>query len=75
MYALVSFFGFATVGGSGAGQVNPVYGASTAAAKKATKGNARLRGAGVIRYWVDNARPFGETQSHAGVARWGKVQW
>ena len=75
MYALVSFFGFATVSGSGAGQVNPVYGAATTAAKKATKGNARLRGTGVVRYWFDNARPFGATQSHAGVVRWGKVQW
>jgi hypothetical protein len=65
MYAFVSFFGFATVSGSGAGQVNPVYGAATTAAKKATKGNARMRGAGVIRYWFDNARPCGTTQSHA----------
>ena len=75
MYAFFSFFGFATVGGSGAGQVNPVYRASTAAAKEATKGNARMRGAGVVRYWFDNARPFGTTQSHANLARWGKVQW
>lgn len=75
MYALVSFFGVATVNGSGAGQTHTVYRASTAAAKEATKGNARLRGAGVVRYWFDNARPFGETQSHAGVVRWGKVQW
>ena len=65
MYALVSIFGVATVGGSGAGQVNPVYGAATTAAKKATKGNARLRGTGVVRYWFDNARPCGTTQSHA----------
>jgi len=65
MYALVYLFGFATVGGSGAGQVNPVYRAATTAAKEGTKGNARLRGAGVVRYWFDNARPCGTTQSHA----------
>jgi len=68
MYAFVSFFGFATVSGSGAGQVNLVYRASTTAAKKATKGNARLRGAGAIRYWSDNTRPSGAPQSHARVA-------
>jgi hypothetical protein len=68
MYAFVSFFGFATVSGSGAGQVNPVYRAATTAAKKATKGNARLRGAGVVRYWFDNARPCGTTQSHVRLA-------
>jgi hypothetical protein len=67
MYAFVSFFGFATVSGSGAGQVNLVYRAATTAAKKATKGNARLRGAGVIRYWFDNARPCGTPQGYAGV--------
>jgi hypothetical protein len=55
MYALVSFFGFGTVGGSSAGQVNPVYGASTTASKEAAKGNARLRGTGVVRYWFDSA--------------------
>lgn len=68
MYALVSIFGVATVGGLGAGQVNPVYGAATATTKEATKGNARLRGAGALRYRVDGARPGGAPQSHAGLA-------
>jgi hypothetical protein len=69
MYAIVSFFGVATVGGSSAGQVNPVYGASTAAAKEATKGNARLRGAGVVRHWFNDARPSGTPQGHARMVR------
>ena len=65
MYALVSFFGFATVGGLGAGQTYPVYGASTTITKEGTKGNARMRGAGVIRYWLDGSRPSRAPQSHA----------
>ena len=65
MYALVSFFGVATVGGLGAGQTHPVYGAATAITKEATKGNARLRGAGVVRYWFNDARPSGTPQGHA----------
>jgi hypothetical protein len=55
MYALVSIFGVATVGGSGAGQVNPVYGAAATTAQASTKGNAKLRGAGVVRNCMVNA--------------------
>lgn len=65
MYAFVSFFGFATVGGLGAGQTHPVYGAATAITKEGTKGNARLRGAGAVRHSLVNARPSRTPQSHA----------
>ena len=64
MYALVSFFGVATVGGFGAGQTHPVYGAATATTKKTDK-DARLRGAGVVRHWLDGSRPSGTPQGHA----------
>ena len=37
---------------------------TTAFAQKAVK----LRGAGVIRHWFDNARPSGAPQGDAGVA-------
>ena len=70
MYALVSGFCAAVFSGFGRGQAHTVYGAS----KKAGKAKA-VRGTRVVRYWFDNARPFGTTQGHAGVARWGKVQW
>lgn len=68
MYAIVSFFGFATVGGLGTGQTHPVYGAATAITKEGTKGNARMRGAGVIRHWLDDSRPSRAPQSHARMA-------
>ena len=68
MYAFVSFFGVATVGGLGAGQTHPVYGAATAITKEGTKSNARLLGAGVVRYWFNNARSDRTPQGYAGVA-------
>ena len=72
MYALVSSFCAAVFSGLGRGQAHTVYGAP----KKARKAQAdKLRGAGTVRYWFDNARPFGTTQGYAGVARWDKVQW
>ena len=48
------------------GQADPQYGATqeTQAAAKA----AKLRGAGAIRYWLDNARPSRAPQGHAGLA-------
>ena len=47
------------------GQVDPPYGA--AADQKATQA-AKLRGAGVVRHSLVNARPGRTPQSHAGVA-------
>ena len=51
----------------GAGQAHPVYGAATATTKEATKGNARLRGAGTVRNSLVNARPSRTPQDYAGV--------
>jgi hypothetical protein len=55
MYALVS--GFSDAGNSivSAGQAHTVYGAASSVAQEAPKGDAKLRGAGVIRYWLDAA--------------------
>jgi len=55
-----TFFG-AGHGISCPGQAHTVYGAAQEAAKN------RLRGAGVVRYWLDNARPSGASQGHARV--------
>jgi hypothetical protein len=72
MNALVSGFCAAVFSGFGRRQAHTVYGAP----KKAGKAKAdKLRGTGVVRYWFDNARPFGTTQGHANVVRWDKVQW
>jgi len=63
MYALVSvLFSDADNRIGGTGQAHTVYGA----AQEATKN--RLRGAGVVRYWLDNARPSRAPQGHAGLA-------
>ena len=63
MYAFVSvLFSDADNSIGGTGQAHTVY---PSVAKKAPKGG--LRGAGVVRHWFDNARPFGTTQSHAGM--------
>mgnify|MGYP003653430855 CR=1 FL=1 len=51
----------------GAGQTHPVYGAAAATTKEATKGNARLRGAGAVRHSLVNARPSRTSQDYAGV--------
>ena len=68
MYALVSvLFSDADNRIGGTRQAHTVYGASSSVAQKATKGNAKLRGAGAIRYWLDNARPSRAPQSHAGM--------
>ena len=64
MYALVSvLFSDADNSIGGTGQAHTVYGA----AQEAPKAN-RLRGAGALRYWSDNARPSRAPQGHAGVA-------
>jgi len=63
MYALVSvLFSDAVNSIVSTGQAHTVYGAAQEAAKN------RLRGAGAIRHWSDNARPSGAPQGHAGVA-------
>ena len=63
MYALVSvLFSDAVNSIVSTGQAHTVYGA----AQEATKN--RLRGTGFVRYWLDNARPSGAPQGHAGVA-------
>ena len=63
MYALVFvLFSDAVNSIVSTGQAHTVYGA----AQEATKN--RLRGAGAIRHWSDNARPSGAPQGHAGVA-------
>lgn len=51
-----------------AGQTNTVSRAATIASKKATKGGAKLRGAGVVRYWFNDTRPGRAAQSYAGLA-------
>jgi len=68
MYARPTYFCVAVFGSFGAGQAYTVHGTSAAAAQKTTKANAGLRGAGVIRYWLDNARPSGAPQGYAGLA-------
>jgi hypothetical protein len=68
MYALVS--GFCVAGNSivGTRQAHTVYGTPAAAAKETPKGNAKLRGARAIRYWIDDSQPSRAPQGHAGVA-------
>lgn len=65
MYALVSIL-FSDAGNSigSTGQAHTIYGA----AKETGKAQGRLRGAGAIRYWLDNARPSRAPQGHAGLA-------
>lgn len=65
MYAFVSIL-FSDAGNSvgGTGQAHTVYGT----AKETGKAQGGLRGTGFIRYWLDNARPSGAPQSHAGMA-------
>ena len=69
MYALV-FVLFSDAGNRvvGTGQAHTIYRASSSITKEAAKGNAKLRGAGFVRYWLDNARPSRAPQSHAGLA-------
>ena len=68
MNALLSVL-FSDAGNSivGTGQAHTVHG-TAAVAQEADKAN-RLRGAGVVRYWFDNARPGGTPQSYAGMVR------
>ena len=54
------------------GQVDLERAAATTT-QASTKANG-LRGAGVVRYWADNARPSRTPQGYAGVARQDKVQ-
>lgn len=69
MYALVSIL-LSDAGNRvvGTGQAHTVYGAAASVAKETAKGNAKLRGAGFVRYWLDNARPSRAPQGHAGLA-------
>jgi hypothetical protein len=69
MYALVSVL-FSDAGNRivGTGQAHTIYGAAASAAQEAPKGNAKLRGTGFVRYWLDNARPSRAPQGHAGLA-------
>ena len=63
MYALVSvLFSDADNRIGGTGQAHTVY---PSVAKEAPKGG--LRGAGFIRYWLDNTRPGRAPQSHTGL--------
>jgi hypothetical protein len=69
MYALVSvLFSDADNRVGGTGQAHTVYGAASSVAKAKTQAD-KLRGAGFVRYWLDNARPSGAPQGHAGVVR------
>jgi hypothetical protein len=68
MYAPFDFFGFAVVGGFGAGQVNPVQWATTAFTKEAAKRTITLPSTGTIRYWFNDTRPGRPTQGYAGMA-------
>jgi hypothetical protein len=68
MYAFVSVLFFnADSRIVGAGQAHTIHGATTTA-QEADKAN-KLRGAGFVRHWFDNARPSGAPQSYAGVVR------
>lgn len=49
------------------GQVGFIQWASTAVAKAATQA-AKLRGAGVVRHWLDYARPGRAPQGYAAMA-------
>ena len=65
MYALVSvLFSDADNSIGGTGQAHTVYGAVAQEAAKA----GRLRGAGALRYRLDNARPSRAPQGYAGLA-------
>jgi hypothetical protein len=66
MYALVSVLFFdADNRIIGTGQAHTVY---SSVAQEAAKGDAKLRGARVVRYWLDSSRSSRAPQSHAGVA-------
>ena len=67
MYALVSVL-FSDAGNRvvSAGQAHTIHGAASSTKAK-TQTNA-LRGAGFVRYWLDNARPSRAPQGHAGLA-------
>jgi hypothetical protein len=66
MYAQSIHFCVADVSSLGRGQTHTVYGATSAQEAAQT---TKLRGAGFIRYWLDNSRPSGAPQGYAGVAR------
>ena len=64
MYALVSVLFFDAVNSIvSTGQAHTVYGAAQAQTKA-----GGLRGAGALRYWLDNARPRRAPQGYAGLA-------
>jgi len=62
LFSVLFFDAGSRVGG--AGHVDSEHCLATS-----TQKTAKLCGTRVVRYWFDNARPFGETQSYAGVAR------
>ena len=57
-----------TLFGAGHGIGRPRQADSERAADQEAAQAAKLRGAGAIRYWFDNARPGRAPQSHARVA-------
>ena len=68
MYALVSVLFFdADDRIVSAGQAHTIHGTTTTTAQEAAKAD-KLRGAGALRYWLDNARPSRAPQGHAGLA-------
>lgn len=67
MYARLTLLCVAIFGSLGAGQAYTVHGAPAAATKEAAKGNAKLFGAGAIRYWLDGSRTSGTSQSYDGM--------
>ena len=69
MYARLIRFCAADVGSLGRGQTYIVHGTPAAVAQEAAQTAAKLCGTGFIRYWLDNSRPSGAPQSHAGVVR------
>ena len=54
--------------GHGIGRPGQADSERAAAANQEAAQAAKLRGAGAIRYWFDNARPSRAPQGHAGVA-------
>ena len=54
--------------GHGIGRPGQADSERAAAADQEATQAAKLRGAGAIRYWLDNARPSRAPQGHAGLA-------
>lgn len=50
------------------GQANPFQWPTAAFTKEAAQRAIKLRGAGVVRYWLNNSRPSRAPQSNVGLA-------